>query len=59
MNPTNPDSPQSAVHPALEDDSLVRLRKAYHELEAYQLSDQHRASKEALRQRLFEQGELS
>lgn len=36
----------------LSDEKLTRLRRAYHELEAYQLSPQHETAKKKLKESL-------
>lgn len=43
----------------MSDESLRELRKAYHELEAFQLSDEHITTKNLLKSRLSEPGTIS
>lgn len=45
-------APDTGLEHCLGDEALLRLRRAYHELEAYQLSDAHREAREELRRRL-------
>ncbi len=53
MTTPNRSAPEPANYLSL-DSTLVPLRHAYHTLEAFQLSDEHREVKESLRQRLSE-----
>ena len=36
----------------ISDEELIEIRRAYHSLEAFQLSPEHRAAKEILKSRL-------
>jgi hypothetical protein len=52
MKDKNLPNPAISLETILADEKLTRLRRAYHELEAFQLSPEHEAAKEKLRRSL-------
>jgi len=46
------DKPAAPSESPLSDDELLEIRRAYHSLEAFQLSPEHLAAKEILKARL-------
>lgn len=48
--------PNPEMETLLADESLTRLRKAYHEIEAFALSDEHLAAKNKLRKTMQDDG---
>ena len=46
------DKPAVPSEAPLSEDELLEIRRAYHSLEAFQLSPEHRAAKEILKARL-------
>jgi len=55
MSPTPPPSPDSP----LSDEAMLEIRRAYHALEAFQLSPEHHAAREELKSRLAKLDSLS
>ena len=52
MNTKDENQPAQRLEEVLSDEKLIRLRRAYHELEAFQLSAEHGAAKRRLKERL-------
>jgi hypothetical protein len=52
MKTEDEDQPILSLEAVLADEKLTRLRRAYHELEAYQLSPEHDSAKKRLRESL-------